>query len=312
MHTPGKHWIFRTVTVALALSIVSATASSGSLRERIAERRASQKNEVPQEEHEPTLSSKHLPANVRVVRDVPYGHHEKQRFDVYAPPEARGAPVIFLVHGGGWKRSDKTMRSVVENKLAHWVPQGYIVISTNYRMLPDTGPLDQAKDLRQALATAQNMAASWGGDRNRFVLMGHSAGAHLVGLLASAPQAALPGTSPWLGTILLDSAAMNVVEIMEDRHLRFYDDAFGSDPAYWKAASPFHALQRKIAPVLAVCSTRRADPCPQATRFVAKASQLGTRASVLRQDLSHREINLRLGENGPYTQAVDAFLQTLH
>lgn len=253
-----------------------------------------------------------LPAGVRVLRDVAYGSDPRQRFDVYAPPHAQHAPVLLLVHGGGWRRGDKAMRNVVQNKVARWVPRGFVVISTNYRMLPDAAPLQQAQDVAQALALAQRRAAEWGGDHGGFILIGHSAGAHLVALLAAAPSIARDrGAEPWLGTVALGSAALDVVQIMQSRHLRLYDRAFGDDRAGWLAASPLQQLQAPAAPFLAVCSSHRADSCPQAQAFVDKAVALGTHAQVLPEDLSHEQINEQLGTAGDYTTQVEAFLRRL-
>lgn len=294
------------MAAAIALLVLASVlpwrnASAGALRERWRQRHAAT---------DPADLA--LPAGVRVLRDVAYGSDPRQRFDVYAPPHAQHVPVIFLVHGGGWSRGDKAMRNVVQNKVARWVPRGFVVISTNYRMLPDAAPLQQAQDVAQALALAQRRAAEWGGDRRGFILIGHSAGAHLVALLAAAPSIARDcGAEPWLGTVALDSAALDVVQIMQSRHLRLYDRAFGDDRAGWLAASPLQQLQAPAAPFLAVCSSRRADACPQAQAFVDKAVALGTRAQVLPEDLSHEQINEQLGTDGDYTARVEAFLRDL-
>ena len=93
--------------------------------------------------------------------------------------------------------------------------------------------------------------------------------------------------------------------------MRFYDRAFGRNAEGWPPASPYQAMTQATAPVLAVCSSQRQDSCPQADRFAAKAVSLGSRASVLPQDLSHMAINQTLGLPSAYTEAVDAFLQTL-
>jgi arylformamidase len=254
-----------------------------------------------------------LPAGARLVRDVAYGPDRRQRFDVYAPAAARGAPVIFMVHGGGWRNGDKAARSVVQNKVDRWVSAGFVVISTNYRMIPDADPVEQARDVARAVAAAQRQAATWGGDPARFVLMGHSAGAHLVALLqSSAPVTAGLGLTPWLGIVILDSGALDVPQIMEHRHFPLFDQAFGRDPRFWREASPLHTMNGRGAPILAVCSSRRADSCAQARAFVARAASFGTRASVLPEPLSHRDINQMLGQAGPYTAAVDDFLGSLH
>lgn len=300
--------------IAMACALALHAAAAGPLRDFLAGR-AVQDSSGPADD-EDGASLARLPPEVQVVRDVPYGDDARQRYDVYLPrngqQKAPGAPVIFMVHGGGWSRGDKAARAVVENKVARWVPAGFVVISANYRMLPDAAPLAQAQDVARALAAAQNQAATWGGDRRKFILMGHSAGAHLVALLAASPALAeQAGAARWLGAVLLDSAALDVAQLMQLPHLRLYDRAFGSDPAYWKAASPFDAMAGTTQPMLAVCSTRRRESCMQADQFIARAASFGTHASVLREDLSHREINVQLGEDGGYTQAVESFLRSL-
>ncbi|MGH8115098.1 MAG: alpha/beta hydrolase [Rhodanobacteraceae bacterium] len=253
-----------------------------------------------------------LPAGTRVIRDVHYGRGALETFDVYAPAHASHAPVIFMVHGGGWRRGDKAARGVVQNKIVHWVPRGIVVISTNYPLLPLATPLQQARDVAHALAFAQRHAAEWGGDGSKFVLMGHSAGAQLVALISAEPALATDqGALPWLGTVALDSAAYDVASIMAAPHLRLYDEAFGNDQAVWTAASPTAQLHSRIAPFLAVCSSLRRDSCSQAGRFADKATSLGSRVEVLPEDLRHSEINNQLGLPSYYTTKVDAFLGSL-
>ena len=217
--------------------------------------------------------------------------------------------MIFFVHGGGWARGDKTNTRVVEPKVAHWVEQGYVVISANYRMLP-TPVAQQADDVAAAIAFAQSQAGLWGGDPKRFVLVGHSAGAHLVALISAGARTATP-PQPWRGSVLLDSAALDVPTIMTHRHFGLYDRAFGADRHDWAALSPIAQLARATPPMLAVCSSRRQESCGQADRFAAKANGLGGKVRVLREDLSHIEINATLGDASDYTAQVDAFLKSV-
>lgn len=262
--------------------------------------------------HRAGLSPSDMPAGTRVFRDINYGPDTRQRMDVYAPAKATDAPVIFMVHGGAWSFGTKNAPGVVENKLKRWGTRGFIMISINYRMLPDAAPLAQADDVAQALAYAQRHAREWGGDPTQFIVMGHSAGAHLVALLtADEVLAKHAGTSPWLGTISLDSAALDVVAVMQQRHLPLYDRAFGSGIPNWTAVSPYQQMHARMVPFLAVCSSRRSDSCPQAQRFVAKASSLGTQAKLLPEDLSHEQINEQLGTPSAYTDSVEAFMRSL-
>jgi arylformamidase len=284
-----------TLALAAALLLALPLANAG-LRERLAQ-------------HKATTAA--VPG-AQVLRDIAYGSDPRQRFDVYIPRGAHDAPVIFLVHGGGWRNGDKALGGVVENKAARWLPHGVIVVSTNYRMLPDADPLLQARDVAAALAAAQRKVATLGGNPDRFVLMGHSAGGHLVALLAAAPEIAREaGARPWLGTVLLDAGTVDVVAKMQQRHLPLFDQAFGNDPRFWASVSPMQRLHGRPAPILAVCSSQRTDSCPPNRGFVKAVRDLGSRAELLPQALSHRDINVRLGEENGYTLAVERFLRSL-
>ena len=245
-----------------------------------------------------------------LLADLPYGTHARQRLDVYRPLQARSAPILLMVHGGAWSKGDKRMGRVVDNKLARWLPQGYLFVSVNYRLLPDAKPLQQVEDIAQALSYVQQHAPQWGGDPQRVVLLGHSAGAHLVSLLsADGAIAKRHAVQPWLGTVALDSAAFDVDSIMRGKHYRFYDQAFGAEPKYWRAASPYWRLQPVGVPLLAVCSSKREEACRQAAAFAEHGKQMGRVVQVLPQALSHGAINQQLGEPGPYTDAVEAFFK---
>ncbi len=318
-----RHLLTVTALAAITLATASAQAQTtaqttpqdgGRLRALIAQKQAA-------------ATEAALPTGVQRIADVPYGADPAQRMDVYVPTSPTGAgtgtnslvasavraPVIFMVHGGGWRHGDKAMGRVVQEKVNRWVPKGFILISTNYRMLPDAPVAVQERDVQAALMAAQQRAGTWGGDPNRFILMGHSAGAHLVSLLnARAPQALREGAWPWLGTVSLDSAMMNVPARMRAPHLPLYDDAFGTDPAYWVAMSPFHQWTAGAPPMQMVCSAQRADdPCQQSDAMARHVRNQGGRAEVLPQDLDHGEINAQLGLESDYTRAVEAFMGSL-
>ena len=72
----------------------------------------------------------------KVLRNVPYGPDKPQAMDVYLPPAPNAAPIILMVHGGAWRFGDKRHPPVFENKVARWVPKGFIFVSVNYPMVP--------------------------------------------------------------------------------------------------------------------------------------------------------------------------------
>ncbi|WP_213602030.1 alpha/beta hydrolase [Pseudoxanthomonas japonensis] len=267
--------------------------------------------EMREASRQPAARTPALPAGARALRDVSYCSDPRQRFDVYLPAQAHNAPILLFVHGGGWANGNKDNPGVVENKAAYWLPKGYIFISTNYRMRPDTAPLDQARDVARALAAVQKRAPGWNGDASRVLLMGHSAGAHLAALVgASSTLWREAGATRPRGVVSLDSGALDVPLTMKQPPLpRIYDAAFGRDPADWIAASPYHQLTRDAVPMLFVCSTRRQDACPQGRAMVEKAKTLGVAMDVLPEDLSHGEVNRELGLPSAYTDAVDAFVR---
>lgn len=241
---------------------------------------------------------------IAVDRDVPYGRRPAQRLDIHRDPRAAaGAPVLVLVHGGAWALGDKANPEFIDTKAAHFVGRGWVVVSVNYRLLPWGGPAEQAEDVARALVAVQRQVGRWGGDGARVCLLGHSTGAHLGALVLA--RGDVRGLA---GAVLLDSAALDVVRVMQAPHLPLHDRAFGDDPSAWEAVSPWHCLQAATPPLLLVCSAQRPQSSQQAEAFAAKARALGGDAEVLSLDLGHAELNRLLGQPGPLTQAVDRFL----
>jgi len=294
------------------LAVLAAAAlAAQALAPAIAQQRNWEQSAMEQDAGDSATAAFPLPAGATVERDIAYGDHRLQKIDVYRPVRAQDAPIIVMVHGGAWRLGQKAASRVVRNKVAHWVGKGWILVSVDYRLLPEARPVEQARDVARALAFVQGHAKDWGGDASRIVLMGHSSGAHLAALLAAdAELGAAAGLKPWRATVALDSAAFDVDAIMQRRHFGFYDAAFGARAEDWRAASPLHRISGALPmPLLAVCSNRRSDSCPQAQAFAAKAVAAGGRVTVQPEDLSHGEVNERLGAPGAYTDRVDAFLR---
>lgn len=260
----------------------------------------------------PSATPTELPAGTKLLRDVSYGSDPDQKLDVYAPAGAQTAPVIVMVHGGGWRNGDKANPGVVENKSRHYLAEGYVFVSVNYRLDPSVSPTQQAGDVAAAVAYVQANAASWGADPARVVLMGHSAGANLVSLVAAAPAYLKnAGAAAPAALVSLDSAAYDVPRIMNAPHLSLYDEVFDHDEALWQAASPTLNVSGNPPPALLVCGSGRADSCPQADPFAAALTSHGGQAKVAPVALTHGQIDDQLGAPGALTDTVDAFLRGL-
>lgn len=300
----------RLLPASLAAIVVLATlAIPGNAQPRL-QRMLEQRREASRQERPVAL-----PAGAVAIRNIAYGADPAQRFDVYLPARAANAPVVFYVHGGGWANGDKTNPGI-ENKLAYWLPRGYAVVSSNYRMLPAALPLEQARDIARALASAQRRAGEWKLDASRFVLIGHSAGAHLVALLGADPRMlAAAGARRPRGVVSLDSGALDVPALMGQRRVpKLYHDAFGADPVYWRSVSPQQQLGRDGLPMLLVCASDRhfpTSPCDEARKLARRGDALHVAISVQAEPLDHGEINKELGLPSDYTRRVGGWIERL-
>lgn len=261
-----------------------------------------------------------IPADVVQKLNIAYGPAAKQRLDVYIPPQVaqgqvKNVPILLMVHGGGWRHGTKSRGGVVGDKAVYWLGQNFIFVSTDYRLLPDAAPDQQAEDVAAAFKYVSANAAKWGGNAQKIILMGHSAGAHLVAYVGARVEMLKSAAALPLGVVALDSAAYDISRVMENRHFGLYDDAFGKDPSYWRLMSPITHLSVQSVPIHMVCSSRRAESCAQAKLHQKAAYAQGVRAEINPQDLSHAEINRDLGqvdrETIGYTRSVDAFIQSL-
>lgn len=300
----------RLLPAALAAIVVLATlAVPGTAQQRLRDRLQQARDASRQERMVA------VPTGGTAIRNVAYGPDPAQRFDLYLPAHPVNAPVVFYVHGGGWANGDKTNPGLA-NKLEYWLPNGYAVVSSNYRMVPAALPGEQARDIARAVALLQHHARDWKLDPSRVVLMGHSAGAHLVALLGSDRRLlAEAGAIPPLGVVALDSGALDVPALMGQRRVpRLYHDAFGTDPVYWRSVSPQQQLGSDGLPMLLVCASERrfpTSPCDEARKLARRADALRVPMEVQPEPLDHGEINKTLGLPSDYTHRVGAWMDRL-
>ncbi|MGD8738627.1 MAG: alpha/beta hydrolase [Anaerolineae bacterium] len=120
-----------------------------------------------------------------LARDIPFNPQKEVRLDVYSPAEGSGHPVLFFVHGGGWKDYDKKLFAPVAQKL---LPAGMVVVIPDYTLYPGAGYEQMADEVAAALSWTLDHIQEYGGDPQRVVVAGHSAGGHLGGLAVMDPR----------------------------------------------------------------------------------------------------------------------------
>jgi len=116
-------------------------------------------------------------SGLEVVRGLAYGAHERQVLDVFRPDGAQGADVVVFMHGGAFVRGSRsTPEGVYDNVLAWFARQNFVGVNVEYRLAPQAPYPEGARDLAAALDWVQRRIADYGGNPDRILLIGHSAG----------------------------------------------------------------------------------------------------------------------------------------
>lgn len=121
--------------------------------------------------------------------DLPYGDDYWQKIDIFRPEtdilDAGPLPILAFAHGGSWIAGYKEWMAFMAPAICA-LPA--IFVSVSYRLAPDNKFPAQLSDCADALALIHKLAPDIGGDRTRIVVGGHSAGGHLMALLALCPD----------------------------------------------------------------------------------------------------------------------------
>lgn len=130
-------------------------------------------------------------ANVKVERDIAYGPDPLNKLDVFTPAAgAGGRLVVIFAHGGGFERGDKHQKgSPFNDNLMLFLNQhGMVGVNINYRLAPKNHWPDAQQDMASAIRWVKANIGQYGGDPNRIVLWGVSAGASLIATYLSHPE----------------------------------------------------------------------------------------------------------------------------
>ena len=112
-------------------------------------------------------------------RDVAYGPHRDEVLDIF-PGGGPKAPIHLFIHGGYWRMLTKNECSLYAGAMA---PAGATVLVNTYSLAPSVSLDVIVRQCQAAVAWAYRNADSFGGDRDRIFVSGHSAGGHLAGMM---------------------------------------------------------------------------------------------------------------------------------
>ncbi len=275
-----------------------------------------------------TLPQSSRAAEMQVTRDLAYANpaHERQRLDIYAPVGAKGLPVVFWIHGGGWQAGDK---SSVQLKPQAFVDRGYVFVSTNYRLLPDVEIETIFRDIAKSIRWVHDEIAGYGGDPQRLLVMGHSAGAQLAALICTDHrylQAEGLSLNILKACVPVDGDTFDVPAIITTAETRRrvhglpqakvgHREKFGHTPEkHVDYSAVTHVAAGKGIPhVLVLYVADHPDNTAQAQRFGAVLKEAGVPVTLFgARETNHIRLNANLGlPDDPATEALDKFLQGL-
>ena len=120
--------------------------------------------------------------DIQITKNISYGEHERNVLDVWRTTTTpSNAPVMLYFHGGSWVFGDKKDQG--RPMLHEMVKRGWVVVTANYRLAPGSPMPAQIEDATRVLSWVKKNIASYGGDSQRVVVSGGSAGGHLAALL---------------------------------------------------------------------------------------------------------------------------------
>ena len=179
----------------------------------------------------------------RIAEGMAFGPLARQKLDIYAPvaPGGRRLPVIVFFYGGGWVTGARGPYEFAGRALA---ARGFMTAIPDYRLVPEARFPLFLEDCAAAVKWVRAHALAYGGDPDRILLVGHSAGAYNAAMLALDPR--------WLGA---DRAAIRGFAGMAGPYdflpfrQKFAIDALGA----WKPAEetqPIHYVTPDDPPAL--------------------------------------------------------------
>jgi acetyl esterase/lipase len=137
----------------------------------------------------PSVIQGRMPKGTIIHGDISYNNDtlKKHLLDIYLPANAKGkSPLVIFVHGGGWIGNDKfgDMGYMTETINA-MLNSGFAIASIDYRFAQDAVFPAILQDCNKAASFLYDNANKYNFDKNRFALMGFSAGGHLASLMGT-------------------------------------------------------------------------------------------------------------------------------
>ncbi|HEY5313993.1 MAG TPA: SMP-30/gluconolactonase/LRE family protein [Pirellulales bacterium] len=231
-----------------------------------------------------------LPPGVKAELNVVYASYGDRKLlaDVVMPrPSKSIRPAIVVVHGGGWLNGDKSRFRALALGLA---ARGYVTAAIEYRLAGEAKFPAAIQDCNAAVRFLRANAARYQLDPDRIGAVGGSAGGHLVGLMAAAPDVrefqgsgGNPDQSSRLQAAVVMAGPMELATgpIAERSHkgagrtftIDFLGTTIDDDRSLYEQASPITHFSKSTPPVLFM--TGELDKPERDTQAIKRLKELG-------------------------------------
>ena len=136
------------------------------------------------------LTAEETLSEVKSIRDLDYYKGEgydkkKHKLNLFLPKDKKNFPVLFFVHGGGWASGDRNFLGIYSRIGRFFAERGIGSVVISYRLSPKVKHPGHIEDVARAFAWTHKNIKKHGGDPKKIFISGHSAGGHLVALLAT-------------------------------------------------------------------------------------------------------------------------------
>lgn len=113
--------------------------------------------------------------NISYISESDTDNYRKERckLDIYYPENKPHYPTIIWFHGGGLEGGSKDIPDELKNKEV-------AIVAVNYRLYPNAKNPAYIEDAAESIAWVFNNIDSYGGDRDKIYVSGHSAGGYLA------------------------------------------------------------------------------------------------------------------------------------
>lgn len=262
--------------------------------------------------------------DLKIDRDVSYATPADplQKLDIFAPPNAKNLPVIVWIHGGGWQTGDKAR---IQDKPWIFPEKGFVFVSINYRLFPAVPMGEIIRDCAKATGWVHQHIAEHGGDPERLLIMGHSAGAQLAAILCTderylqaegVPFTALKGCVPVDGDTYDVPAIIITAQTRRKAHGQpepkyGHPEKFGTPEQQHDYSAVYHVEKGKnIPPFLILHVADHPDTSAQAYRLFTVLKDAGFDPKIFgAKDTDHNKLNANLGvAHDPATKQLFEFL----